>query len=82
MRIDPARQQKAASGVDDVVRRNIQGDTDHGHGVVGDEDVCDVVVGRGDHPRALDQKTHSAATQVRSSLLKRLMPMGVRQHRW
>ena len=55
VRVDAARQDVPARRVDDLVGRHVERGADEGDPLAVDEDVGDVVVGRGDDAAVLDQ---------------------------
>src|SRR5207248_9675453 len=58
VRVDTARQDELAGRVDHLVRLDVQRLADQGDPLAVDEDVSDVVVGRGDDAAAFDQNGH------------------------
>ena len=61
VRIDAARQHELAPGVDHTVGVVVERLADQRHPVALDEDVGDVVVGRGDDAATLDQHGHGSS---------------------
>jgi hypothetical protein len=58
MRVDAAREHVLAGRIDQTVRIDIEGLSDHRDPLTVDEHVADVVIGGGDDPATLDQYRH------------------------
>jgi hypothetical protein len=63
VRIDAARKHVLARGVDHLVGLDVERLADQRHGLVLDEDVCRVVVGRRHDAAAFDQNRHLFTSQ-------------------
>ena len=79
VRVDRARDHVLAGGVDDLVGGNVERLADQRDRAVVDEDVADVVVGRGHDPAALDEYRHEPQPFVEKRVLCIRLPRSDRK---